>query len=388
VQDGRSPQDRPFGREDLEGLMDEVVGGEGQAQRLASLTDGVDGVLPAASLGVRASGQGVAVAQGLAPRHAITPVDRWRSHPKRSRAQVFGGGVPCVVGERRESVVNCAGTAFAEADQGTVVLGRHTEAGRRTPLVCKTVTGSELKAPRHDPEDDLLVGWAAAVPKNGRVTGVADRGCSASQLESCLTEALGLDDSSRVRGVVDVAEAAGERRQAQEWLGTAGRRRVCRHARVTAPRQLVPVVVCVRDKAMQAPWWLGSRRQALTGVELQVASGRRVTVEETCTDVKNPRVGLGRKPAVIARHDRRDALCLRAVRAHTWRTWLGQAGQERGMDRRLGARRPGQLSRFRQGRRRVERLPKMRAARLRALAKQFADLLQAHARFTGIRGIM
>jgi hypothetical protein len=100
VQDGRSPQDRPFGREELDGLMDEVVGGEGQAQRLASLTDGVDGVLPAASLGVRASGQGVAVAQGLAPRHAITPVDRWRSHPKRSRAQVFGGGVPCVVGER------------------------------------------------------------------------------------------------------------------------------------------------------------------------------------------------------------------------------------------------------------------------------------------------
>jgi hypothetical protein len=38
--------------------MDEVCGGEVHAQRLASLTDGVDGVRHAASLGIRAMGQG------------------------------------------------------------------------------------------------------------------------------------------------------------------------------------------------------------------------------------------------------------------------------------------------------------------------------------------
>ncbi len=99
MQEGRSKQDRQFGREEVEGLMDEVFGGEVHAQRLASLTDGVDGVLHAASLGVRAIGQGLAVAQGLAPRHAIKPVDRWLSHPKRSMEQVFGCWVPFVVGE-------------------------------------------------------------------------------------------------------------------------------------------------------------------------------------------------------------------------------------------------------------------------------------------------
>ena len=66
---GRSKQDRPFGRAELEALMDEVFGSEVHAQRLASLTDGVDGVLHAVSLGVRAIGQGLAVALGLAPRH-------------------------------------------------------------------------------------------------------------------------------------------------------------------------------------------------------------------------------------------------------------------------------------------------------------------------------
>jgi hypothetical protein len=80
-----------------------------------------------------------------------------------------------------------------------------------------------------------------------------------------------LDDSIRVRGVVSVEDAAGERRKAKEWLGTAGRMRVFWRARVTAQRHRVPVVVCVQDKAMKEPWGLVSSRQDLTGVEIKVA---------------------------------------------------------------------------------------------------------------------
>lgn len=65
--------------------------------------------------------------------------------------------------------------------------------------------------------------------------------------------------------------AAGEQRKAKEWLGMAGRMRVCRHARVTAQRPLVPVVGCVQDKAMKEPWCLVSSRQDLKGVEIKGA---------------------------------------------------------------------------------------------------------------------
>jgi Transposase DDE domain len=217
---------------------------------------------------------------------------------------------------------------------------------------------------------------------------VADRGFSDSKLDSFLTEELGFDYIIRFRGVVYVENGAGEWRKAKEWLGTAGRMRVCRHARVTAQRHLVPVVVCVQDKAMKEPWCLVSSRQDLTGVEIKVAYGRRFTVEETFRDVKNPRFGLGLKQAVIARHDRRDALFLLAVLAHTLRTLLGRAGQELGMDRMLGATRSGQLSLFRQGLLLFERIPKMREDRLRALAKKFGELLQDHALFTGILSVI
>jgi hypothetical protein len=188
--------------------------------------------------------------------------------------------------------------------------------------------------------------------------------------------------------VVSVEEAAGERSKAKAWLGTAGRRRVFRHARVTAQRHLGPVVVGVQDKAMREPWGLVSRRQDLPGVEIQVAYGRRFTVEETCREVQNPRVGLGLQQAVIARHDRRDALFRLAVRAPTWLTWLGKAGQELGLDRMLGATRPGHLALFRQGLMRVELMPKRREDRLRALAKKFGERLQDHALLTGILGVI
>ena len=381
-------QDRQFGREELTGLMDEVFGGEVHAQRLASLTDGVDGVLHAASLGGRAIGQGLAVAQGLAPRPAIKQVDRLLSNPKLSLEQVFGCWVPFVVGERRAIFINFDWTEFEDADQCTVVLGMHTAHGRSTPLVWKTVTRSALKEQRNNHEDDLRVVFAAAVPKNVRGTVVADRGFSDSKLYSFLTEELRFDYIIRFRGNVYVEEAAGERRKAKAWLGTAGRMRVLRHARITAQRHLVPVVVCVQDKAMQEPWCLVSSRHDLTGVEIKVAYGRRFTVEETFRDVKNPRFGLGLTQVVIARNDRRDALFLLAVLAHTLLTLLGKAGQDLGMDRMLGATRPRQLSLFRQGLLLFELIPQMREDRLRALAKQFGALLQEHVLLTGILGVI
>jgi hypothetical protein len=379
---------RQFGREELDGLMDEVFGGEVHAQRLASLTDGVDGVLHAASLGVRAIGQGLAVAQGLAPRHAIKQVDRLLSNPKLSLAQVFGCWVPFIVGERRAIFVNFDWTEFEDADQCTVVLGMQTEHGRSTPLVWKTVTRSALKDQRNDHEDALLVMFAAVVPQHVGVTVVADRGFSDSKLYHFLTEEVGFDYIIRFRGNVYVEDAAGERRKAKAWLGTAGHMRVVRHARVTAQRHVVPVVVCVQDKAMKEPWCLVSSRHDLTGVAIKVAYGRRFTVEETFRDVKNPRLGLGLKQVIIARHDRRDALFLLAVLAHTLLTLLGKAGQELGMDRMLGATRPGQLSLFRQGLLLFALIPQMREDRLRALAKKFGELLQEHVLFTGILGVI
>jgi hypothetical protein len=141
----------------------------------------------------------------------------------------------------------------------------------------------------------------------------------------------------RFRGVVYVASADGERRKAKDWLGAWGRMRVLRGARVTAEGQPVPIVVGVQQPQMKEPWLLASSRSDLTGTAIKYLYSKRFTVEETFRDVKNPRLGLGLKQTVMERNDRRDALFLLAVLAHTLLTRLGTAGEELGMDRWLGA---------------------------------------------------
>jgi hypothetical protein len=371
----RRKAERKVRREELDELMGEVFGGEIHAPRVASLRDGVDGVLHAASLGVRAMGHGLAGAHGLAPRQAITQGDRLLSNPKLMREEVARGWVRFVVAERKAVFVNFDWTACEDSDQSMIVLGTQTEHGRSPPLVWKTVTRSERKDQRHAHADERLGLLADILPKGVRVTVVADRGFSDIQLYRFL-KALGFESSMRFRGVVDVESADGERRQAKDWLGAGGRMRVRRRARVTAEGQPVPIVVCVQQRQRQEPWRLASSRSDRKGTAIKPLYSKRFTVEETCRDVQNPRLGLGLKPTVMARNDRRDARFLLAVLAHTLLTRLGKAGEDLGMDRWLGATRPRPYSRFRQGQRLFDLIPTMAQKRLRTLLQRFGQWLR------------
>lgn len=386
--EGSSRSERQVGREELEEFVEGIFGEEIHAKRVASLIDGVDGVLHAATLGIRAIGQGLAVAQGLVPKHAIKQVDRLLSNAKLGIESVFRCWVSFVLAERAEIFVNFDWTELEDSDQSLVVLGMQTGHGRSTPLVWKTITRSLLKAQRNDHEDELLGLLAGVLPEGLRVTVVADRGFADRKLFVFLKEELGFDYLIRLRANFYVEAEGGEVRKAAEWVGRKGRMRVLRNALVTAQRAAVPVIICVQEPAMKDAWCLASSRADLPGSEIKGAYGRRFTVEETFRDVKNPRLGLGLKQTVITRNDRRDMLFLLAVLAHSLLTLLGKAGQELGMERMLGATRPRQLSLFRQGLLLYELLPRMREARLRALLTRFGELLRQHVLFTGILGIL
>lgn len=97
----QGPQ-RQIGRAQVEGFVAILFEQDVHAKRVESLTNGVGGVLHAASLGIRAIGQGLAAAQGLAPKHAIKQVDRLLSNPKLGLEDLFGCWVGFVVGERKE----------------------------------------------------------------------------------------------------------------------------------------------------------------------------------------------------------------------------------------------------------------------------------------------
>jgi len=57
-------------------FVEQIVGEDLHAKRVLSQANGVIGVMHAAALAVQSIGQGLAVAQGLDPKHAIKQVDR------------------------------------------------------------------------------------------------------------------------------------------------------------------------------------------------------------------------------------------------------------------------------------------------------------------------
>jgi hypothetical protein len=195
----RRRPERQVGREQLEEFVEGIFGEELHAKRVASLIDGIDGVLHAATLGIRAIGQGLAAAQGLVPKHAIKQVDRLLSNTALDRESLFCCRVGFVVAERAEIVVNFDWTELEDSDQSMVVLGIQTGHGRSTALVWKTVRRSGLKDQRNDHEDELLVLLRAVPPEGVRVTVVADRGFADSKLFVFLKEELGFDYLIRLR---------------------------------------------------------------------------------------------------------------------------------------------------------------------------------------------
>jgi len=356
------------------------------AKRVESLTNGVDGVLHAASLGIRAIGAGLAEAERLTPKHAIKQVDRLLSNSGISMQEIFACWVRFVIGERAEIFVNFDWTEFENSDQSMVVMGMQTSHGRSTPLVWKTVRRSTLGERRNEFEDDLLLLFAAVVPGDVRVTVVADRGFGDTKLYGLLEE-IGFDYIIRFRGNIKVESADGEVRKARDWVGAGGRMRVMRDAKVTAKREPVPVVICVRDHAMKDVWTVASSRSDLTGTDIKRAYGKRFTIEETFRDLKDPRLGLGLKQTVIKRNDRRDVLFLLAALAHALLTLLGQAGRDLGMERWLGSR-PGGISLFRAGLQLYKLLPGMDKKWAGPLLKRFDEILKGHELYTGILGTL
>ncbi len=358
-------------------MMDELFGEDVHAQRLASLTDGVVGVVDAGQLSIHAIGRGLAAVHGLNDKHAVKQVDRLVGNEKVDVEGLQAVWTRWVLGGQSDVFVNLDWTEFDRDKQSMLVLSVQTPHGRSMPLMWKTVDTRSLNGRRNDHEDELLVRFREAVDESVKVTIVADRGFADQKLYAFLNAELRFDFIIRFRSVVHVTDAEGDTRPAKELMGPGGRMRVFRNASVTADRTPVPIVALVQDKGMKDAWCLASSRSDLPGAQLKKRYGRRFTCEETFRDIKDMRFGMGMDWKPVSTTSRRDRLMLLAVLALHLLTLLGAAGERAGLDRLLktntSAKR--QLSLVRQGRRWYELLPTMPPERLTPLVRAYREIL-------------
>lgn len=225
----------PLDEAAVETYMDGLFGEDVHAARVRSLTDGVLGVLHAASLGLSAIGRGLAAARGLVDKHAIKQVDRLLSNYQLSMDKLAPYYISSVIDSQKELFINLDWTHFDEDDHSTLMAALQTHHGRSVPLLWKTVRKSELKGQQTQHEDQLLLWLRTLIPEEVSVTIIADRGFGDQELYALLAS-LKFRYIIRFRRNIIVTNEQGERRAAGDWVGLGGRMRVIPGARVTVGR--------------------------------------------------------------------------------------------------------------------------------------------------------
>lgn len=360
-------------------FVDQLVGEDLHAKRVLSLSNGVVGVIHAAALAVHFIGEGLAVAMGTDPKHAVKQVDRLLSNPAISVSSFFSRWVPYVVGSRKALRVALDWTEFDRDGQATIALYLLTNHGRATPLVWKTVRKADLKDRQGQYEDEVIERLHELLPPDVGVTLLADRGFGNQERYRHL-DVLGWGFVIRFRDNILVETAEGDSKPAAEWVAKNGRARILKKARVTADRTEVGAVVCIKAAGMKEAWCLATNRTDLPPTEVVALYGRRFTIEETFRDQKDARFGLGLSSTHIKDPVRRDRLLMLAAFAQGLLTLLGAASEAAGLDRylKVNTAKKRTHSLFRQGAYWYSALPNLREERLRPLMEAFGKIVFEH----------
>ncbi len=377
--------DRLHSQQLVEALFEDDL----HARRVLSLGNGVAGVLRVATLSVHAIGEGYAEVAQTKPRFGVKQVDRFLSNTAIDVGHLTRSWAAFVLGARTQIVVALDWTEFEKDDHSTLAAYVVTTHGRATPLTWKTVRKSTLAGKRNDYEYELIERLHDALPVDIEVTLLADRGFGDQKLYALLST-LGWDYVIRFRGLVQVEDAAGGRKPAQEWVPKTGRATMIRPARVTQDRAEVPAVVVVHAAKMQEAWCLATSLGERKAAEIVALYGKRFTIEETFRDAKDLRFGMGLSATHIRDAGRRDRLLLLAAIAHALLTLLGAASEKTGMDAylKVNTSKKRTHSLFRQGAYWYGAIPNMRDDWLLNLMSAFDEIVAAHAVFGEIYALI
>lgn len=201
----------------------------------------------------------------LADKHAVKQVDRLLSNKELSVEKCASYLVPYMIGGRKEIKVAMDWTDFDSDGHSTLALNLVTTHGRATPLLWETFKKNTLKNNRNDYEDALLIRLRELVPKDIKVTILADRGFCDIKLFEFIKNELGFEYLIRIRGNILVEGKDAEIKSAKEWILPAGRTKTIRRAKITGQRYEIATLACVHDRGMKEPWCLVSSEEEISG---------------------------------------------------------------------------------------------------------------------------
>ena len=370
-------------QEDAVTFISNMLGDDIHAKRVLSVANATVGILTSTSLSIHAIGHGLAYAYGLASKHSIKQVDRLLSNQGVDVEEILPLWVKDIIGERKEIIVILDWTDFEKDDQATLELSLVTSHGRSTPLMWKSILKSEMKGNRQQIEGKMILDFALLIPDDVKVTVLADRGFDDHAFLEFIQGLKNFDYIIRFRGNTTVTDSKGQTKPAKEWVGTGGRARTIRDAKLTRKGLDVSTIVCVHDKKMKDAWCLASNKVGAASKDLVKYYARRWSIEASFRDLKDPRYGLGLGRVRIKNPDRRDRMLMLRAFAVVLMTLLGAAGEDVGVDKYLKANttKKRTLALIRQGHMWYQRIETMRDEWFEPLIRRYGELLQQYGSF-------
>jgi hypothetical protein len=187
----------------VKNLAEEIFGEDLHQKRIGSLSNGIVGVLHAASLSIHAIGAAYAAVMRGSSKHGVKQIDRWLSNDAFDIWKLASSWIGFVVGVREEIVVALDWTDFDKDDHTTICAYLVTRHGRATPLLWKTAPKSKLEGHRNDYEREVITRLHAVVSPRTKVVLLADRGFG----DQNYTHISGRLAGSSSSGFVDVSSS-------------------------------------------------------------------------------------------------------------------------------------------------------------------------------------
>ncbi len=320
-------------------------------KRVQSLAYAALGIVASGSLIIHRIGRGMSEIFNLSDKHAIKQVDRLLSNEKLKLENIAPHWVSYLIGSRKEIMMTLDWTDFDKDKHATLSLNLVTSHGRATPLLWKTVDKNTLKNHRNQYEDELLLQVRKYLPESVHVTLLADRGFCDIKLLEFIDQELQFDYIIRMRANILVENSQEATKPASQWIGSAGKTKTIRGAKITRQKYSVPVVACKHSNRMKEPWCIASSREDLSGSWIVKWYEKRWGCEPQFRDTKDLHFGMGLSATSIKDVARRDRLLLIHAIATVVLTLLGAAGEQIGLDKYLKSNtsKKRQLSLFKQG---------------------------------------
>jgi len=292
---------------EISNFISDNLKGNFHHKTVLSISNATFGLLNSGKATISKIGYGYAKGNSKIIKHGVKQTDKLLSN-KKFEIQISQKIISKLTTVNRNFIIIAIDwTYFYKDNQATITAKIITNHGRAIPLAWLTVYLDELKGNMFKYENSLLESVYNNLPKDAKVTILADRGFGSKDRLKQLKDIYNFDYVVRFKKNHYVS-FKGKDKKASQWLSSTYTSRKLKNAYITKDKLHVPLVAIIQDKGMKDYWCLACSNNSACIKTIKKYYAKRWSTETSYRDEKNYYFGFGLYKSRIKNKFRRDRL--------------------------------------------------------------------------------